>query len=110
MASTFSARHQLATRRCWTWRGNGQNNEEISIPTLRDWMDFAGLTVNGLAIGEHKWGLVRCFHDHVINGLGAFVEVAPLQIDFPAANRRKLLREPSGPEIGSLPLKDHPHG
>jgi hypothetical protein len=90
--------------------GDGQNNEGIAIATLRNRVDFSGLTVNGLAIGEHEQGLVRYFRDHVIGGPGAFVEVAPRQFDFPPAIRRKLLRELSGPEIGALPATPDPRG
>jgi Protein of unknown function (DUF1194) len=91
-------------RRVLDMAGDGQNNEGISVATLRGRVDFSGLTVNGLAIGEHEQGLVRYFRDQVISGPGAFVEVAPRQIDFPRAIRRKLLRELSGPEIGALPV------
>ena len=90
--------------------GDGQNNEGIGITTLRKRVDFSGITVNGLAIGEHEQGLVRYFQTYVIGGPGAFVEVAERQIDFPAAIRRKLLRELSGPEIGGLPVAPQPRG
>lgn len=90
--------------------GDGQNNEGIGITTLRKRVDFSGITVNGLAIGEHEQGLVRYFQTYVIGGPGAFVEVAERQIDFPAAIRRKLLRELSGPEIGGLPVARQPRG
>jgi hypothetical protein len=90
--------------------GDGQNNEGIGITTLRKRVDFSGITVNGLAIGEHEQGLVRYFQTYVIGGPGAFVEVAERQIDFPAAIRRKLLRELSGPEIGGLPVAGQPRG
>lgn len=90
--------------------GDGQNNEGIGITTLRKRVDFSGITVNGLAIGEHEQGLVRYFQAYVIGGPGAFVEVAERQIDFPAAIRRKLLRELSGPEIGGLPVARQPRG
>jgi hypothetical protein len=97
-------------RRVLDVAGDGQNNEGISVTTLRDRMDFSWLTVNGLAIGEHEQGLVRYFQAYVISGPGAFVEVAPRQIDFPNAIRRKLLRELSGPEIGGLPVAAGPRG
>jgi Protein of unknown function (DUF1194) len=82
--------------------GDGQSNEGIGITTLKARVDFSGITVNGLAIGEHEQGLVRYFQDYVIGGPGAFVEVAERQTDYPPAIRRKLLRELSGPAIGAL--------
>ena len=97
-------------RRVLDVAGDGQNNEGIGVATLRDRVDFSGVTVNGLAIGEHEQGLARYFRDYVIGGPGAFVEIAPRQIDFPPAIRRKLLRELSGPEIGGLPVMGHPQG
>jgi hypothetical protein len=90
--------------------GDGQNNEGIGITTLKTRVDFSGITVNGLAIGEHEQGLVRYFRDYVIGGPGAFVETAERQTDFPQAIRRKLLRELSGPEIGALAVQGDPPG
>jgi hypothetical protein len=104
------ARAPPCERRVLDVAGDGQNNEGIGISTLRDRVDFSGITVNGLAIGEHEQGLVRYFQTYVIGGPGAFVEVAPRQIDFPPAIRRKLLRELSGPEIGGLPVAASPRG
>ena len=63
-------------------------------------MEFAGIPVNALAIGEHEQDVARYLRDRVIRGQGAFVEVAPQQVDYPAAIRRKLLRELEGPQIG----------
>jgi hypothetical protein len=104
------ARAPPCDRRVLDMAGDGQNNEGIGVATLRDRVDFGGLTVNGLAIGEHEQGLVRYFRDYVISGPGAFVEVAPRQIDFPPAIRRKLLRELAGPEIGGLPQAPQTRG
>jgi hypothetical protein len=97
-------------RRVLDMAGDGQNNEGIGITTLKARVDFSGITVNGLAIGEHEQGLVRYFQDYVIGGPGAFVEVAERQIDFPRAIRRKLIRELSGPEIGGLAVPGAPPG
>jgi hypothetical protein len=104
------ARAPACGRRVLDVAGDGQNNEGIGITTLRARVDFDGLTVNGLAIGEHEQGLVAYFQTYVIGGPGAFVEVAPRQIDFPPAIRRKLLRELSDPEIGGLPVPGRPKG
>lgn len=89
-------------RRVLDMAGDGQGNEGVSVTTVRARMDMAGLTVNGLAIGEHEQGLVAYFQSYVISGPGAFVETAPRQVDFPRAIRRKLLRELEEPQIGAL--------
>jgi hypothetical protein len=80
--------------------GDGRNNEGLSVASLYQRLDFDGITVNALAIGEHEQDLARYFRDEVIRGPGAFVEVAPQQVDYPPAIRRKLLRELEGPQIG----------
>jgi hypothetical protein len=80
--------------------GDGRNNEGLSVASVYDRVDFAGITVNALAIGEHEQDVARYFRDEVIRGPGAFVEVAPQQVDYPPAIRRKLLRELEGPQIG----------
>jgi hypothetical protein len=83
--------------------GDGQNNEGISVARTYERKDFTGITVNGLAVGEHEASIVQYYLDELIRGPGAFVEVAPRQSDYPAAIRRKLLRELAGPMIGALP-------
>jgi hypothetical protein len=83
--------------------GDGQNNEGISVARTYEREDFTGITVNGLAVGEHEASIVQYYLDELIRGPGAFVEVAPRQSDYPAAIRRKLLRELAGPMIGALP-------
>lgn len=104
------ARAPTCDRQVLDMAGDGQNNDGIGIAALRRHVDFSALTVNGLAIGEHEQGLVRYFQTYVIGGPGAFVEVAPRQIDFPPAIRRKLLRELSGPEVGGLAVPRSPPG
>ena len=83
--------------------GDGQNNEGISVARTYEREDFTGITVNGLAIGEHEADIVDYYQGELIRGPGAFVEVAPSQTDYPDAIRRKLLRELEGPMIGLLP-------
>ncbi len=90
--------------------GDGQGNEGIPVTTIRTRLDFGQLTVNALAIGEHEQGLVTYFRDYVIGGPGAFVEVAPRQVDYPRAIRRKLLRELQAPQIGGLATAADPQG
>jgi Protein of unknown function (DUF1194) len=86
--------------------GDGRNNEGISVARTYEREDFTGITVNGLAVGEHEIDLVRYFHEELIRGPGAFVEVALRQADYPRAIHRKLLRELQGPMIGALPPTD----
>ena len=67
-------------------------------------------TVNGLAVGEHEADIVKYYQGELIRGPGAFVEVATRQADYPAAIRRKLLRELQGPMIGELKRNDPAKG
>jgi hypothetical protein len=90
--------------------GDGQNNEGISVARTYERGDFTGITVNGLAVGEHEAGLLDYFRTEVIRGPGAFVESAARQEDYPAAIRRKLLRELHGPVIGALPVPSREKG
>lgn len=81
--------------------GDGQNNE--GPPPARAYArgDWSGITVNALAIGEHESFLTEYFWREVLHGPGAFVEVAQRQADFPAAIRRKLIRELSDQVAGA---------
>ena len=90
--------------------GDGQNNDGISVARTYEREDFTGITVNGLAVGEHEADIVQYYHDEVIRGPGAFVEVAPRQSDYPETIRRKLLRELEGPMIGALGPNDPTSG
>ena len=73
--------------------GDGQNNQGPSPARIYGSVDFEGVTVNGLAIGDHERGLVSYYETQVIRGPGAFVVSAPAQSDFPAAIRVKLEKE-----------------
>jgi len=90
--------------------GDGRNNDGISVARTYEREDFTGITVNGLAVGEHEADIVDYYHDELIRGPDAFVEVAPRQTDYPEAIRRKLLRELEGPMIGALPRRDPAKG
>lgn len=90
-------------RRVLDVAGDGRSNQGLPVAGVYESDPFEGITVNALAIGEHELDLTRYFHDEVIRGPGAFVEVAPRQVDYPQAIRRKLLRELEGPQIGLLP-------
>jgi hypothetical protein len=107
---TLTERAPPCARMVLDMAGDGQGNEGIPVTTIRKRLDFSGLTVNGLAIGEHEQGLVTYFRDYVIGGPGAFVEVAPRQADYPRAIRRKLLRELQAPQIGMLATTQDPPG
>lgn len=87
-------------RRVLDVAGDGRNNVGISVRTAYARADFAGVVVNALAVGEHEQDVARYFRDEVIQGPGAFVELAPRQVDYPPAIKRKLLRELEGPQIG----------
>lgn len=89
-------------RRVLDVAGDGRNNEGISVAGVYARESFEGITVNGLAVGEHEQDVARYYREEVIRGPGAFVEVAPQQVDYPPAIRRKLLRELEGPQIGGL--------
>lgn len=90
--------------------GDGRNNEGVSVARTYEREDFTGITVNALAVGEHEADIVEYFRTELIRGPGAFVEAAPEQDDYPAAIRRKLLRELEGARIGALPLTDPANG
>ena len=75
-------------RRVLDMAGDGRNNDGISVRTAYSRADFGDIVVNGLAVGEHESGVVEYYRTEVIRGLGAFVEVAPTQADYPRAIRR----------------------
>ncbi|MES2817081.1 MAG: DUF1194 domain-containing protein, partial [Pseudomonadota bacterium] len=82
--------------------GDGRSNDGISVARTYEREDFTGITVNGLAVGEHETDILDYYAGELIRGPGAFVEFAPRQEDYPDALRRKLLRELQGPMIGRL--------
>ena len=73
--------------------GDGTNNDGVSPELARRDFPLAGITVNGLVIGANVVTLARYYQQFVIQGPGAFVEVADDYADFERAMRRKLLRE-----------------
>ena len=64
-----------------------------------------GITVNGLVIGANVVTLGRYYQQFVIQGPGAFVEVADDYADFERAMRRKLLRELGAMEMSGDPRR-----
>lgn len=83
--------------------GDGQNNDWLGPQRIYAREDFGDLVVNGLAIGGHESDIVAYYAREVIRGPGAFVVPAAHHTDFPAAIRRKLERELSGPVFGQSP-------
>ena len=75
--------------------GDGRNNHGFPPASAYRHFPYAGVVVNGLAIGgaEDLPGLVQYFADEVIRGPGAFIETAFDHSDFERAMRRKLERE-----------------
>jgi hypothetical protein len=73
--------------------GDGTNNDGVSPDVARRDFPLDGITVNGLVIGANVATLGRYYQQFVIQGEGAFVEVADDYADFERAMRRKLLRE-----------------
>ena len=108
-ALSFGALHLKRAPKCLRQTidvsGDGRNNGSRYPPaSAYRHFPFAGVTVNGLAIGgaEELGALVRYFKTELIRGPGAFVEVAEDHQDFARAMRRKLEREVSSLAIGRL--------
>lgn len=90
--------HALAQRRDCVQHtldisGDGVNNDGPVPDAVRRDLPFEGITVNGLVIGRSHAMLRNYYERFVIQGAGAFVEVAGDYADFEEAMRRKLLRE-----------------
>ncbi len=98
------ARAPVCLRQTIDVSGDGRNNDGYPPASAYRHFPFAGVTVNGLAIGgaEELDALVRYFKTELIRGPGAFVEVAEDHQDFARAMRRKLEREVSSLAIGRL--------
>lgn len=73
--------------------GDGPSNEGVIPETLRAQLALREITVNAVAIEETVTGLTEYYKLEVIFGPGAFVERAATFEDYPAAIRRKLMRE-----------------
>jgi hypothetical protein len=80
-------------RRTLDLSGDGTNNDGVSPEMARRDYPMDGVTVNGLVIGATRETLGRYYRQFVIQGPGAFVEVATDYSDFERAMKRKLLRE-----------------
>ncbi|WP_415009676.1 DUF1194 domain-containing protein [Amaricoccus sp.] len=75
--------------------GDGTNNDGAAPDVVRREAPevFQPITINGLVIGSDVRVLGRYYQEYVVQGPGAFVEVATDYADFERAMRRKLLRE-----------------
>jgi hypothetical protein len=73
--------------------GDGQNNDGRAPAAVYAAEDFGAIIVNGLPIGGHEADIADYYGREVIRGPGAFVEPAARHEDYPAAIRRKLLKE-----------------
>lgn len=82
--------------------GDGQTNSGNEPRDIYAGGGFAGIIVNGLAIGGHETRVLSWYEHQVRHGPGAFVEHAPFHTDFPEVFRRKLIRELQPPVLGQL--------
>ncbi len=103
-ALAFGAQALAARRDCPAHvidiSGDGVNNAGPTPELARLAPDFDAVTVNGLVIGPTHATLLAYYHRFVIQGPGAFVEVAEDFTDFETAMRRKLVRELSATVVG----------
>ncbi len=91
--------------------GDGANNDGYGPKIAYKHFPFDAVTVNGLVINaadfEGELFLVPFFQENVLHGPGAFLEIAQGFEDFERAMRRKLERELSGLQLGSLQETGH---
>ena len=73
--------------------GDGQSNDGIPPREARARPEVRDITINGLVIGVTWRYLEQYYRTEVIQGPGAFVEVAERHADFAVAMKRKLIRE-----------------
>jgi hypothetical protein len=96
-AMDYGARALAERRDCATHTldvsGDGVNNDGPPPEAARRASTFDGITVNGLVVGATHVTLRTYFERFVIQGSGAFVEVAEDYSDFERTMQRKLLRE-----------------
>lgn len=83
--------------------GDGDRNDGADTATARDAAVAAGITINGLAIGDSS--LLTWYQNNVIGGPGAFAVGVNDFGDFAAAIEQKLIREITGvPEPATFAL------
>ena len=87
--------------------GDGINNEGFGPKEAYDAFPFQDVTVNGLVVNaadfEGEVGLISFYHNEVIRGPGAFIEIATTFDDYARAMRRKLIRELGVQMLGGTP-------
>nr|WP_174836837.1 DUF1194 domain-containing protein [Ruegeria sp. HKCCA6837] len=90
--------------------GDGSNNDGYGPQIAYQRFFDHDIVVNGLVINaadfEGELFLIPFFENNVLHGPGAFLEVAQGFEDFERAMRRKLERELSGLQIGSVQVYD----
>jgi hypothetical protein len=103
---------------CWDQTldvsGDGKNNDWPTPRSLRSSGALAGLRINALVVvendadalasGREAGELPAYFQTEVIQGPGAFIEVARGFEDYTRAMRRKLLRELAAQPLGAIGL------
>ena len=82
--------------------GDGVGNEGFPPSMAYAEFDFSDITVNGLAIGGADPAVIDYYRREVPHGPRSFVEVARDFSAYPAAMKRKLLREVQGGKFVSL--------
>ncbi|MEM7425130.1 MAG: DUF1194 domain-containing protein [Pseudomonadota bacterium] len=93
----FAQRPGTCRRRVVDVSGDGASNEGPGAGAIRDWLVAENVTVNGLGIRGSQPELDQYYRDNVIGGEASFLITAESFRDFPAAVRRKLLREIAPP-------------
>ncbi|MBT5263272.1 MAG: DUF1194 domain-containing protein [Rhodospirillaceae bacterium] len=83
--------------------GDGVRNEGPETKLMRDEAVAAGITLNGVPIGETDLDVFDYYRDHVIGGPGSFVMNARGFQEFPDVFRAKLEREIRGPVVATAP-------
>ena len=73
--------------------GDGVNNQGRNVSDARDEIVARGIIINGLPILTEYDELDQYYHDRVIGGAGAFIEVAKDYSSFAHAVQAKLVRE-----------------
>ena len=92
----FQQLPQSCLRRVVDISGDGVNNEGFSPVIAYRAFDYSDITVNGLVIKGSEPDPEPYYREKLVNGPGAFVEVADNYDDFQRAMKRKLLREIRG--------------
>jgi hypothetical protein len=89
----FKASGLDASRRVIDVSGDGVNNQGRNVSEARDEIVAQGVIINGLPILTEYDALDEYYHDRVIGGAGAFIEVAKDYSSFTHAVQAKLVRE-----------------